>query len=83
MTDAVGDVNHEVMIEGKGHPWNADTISVSDIRELGGLPADTSVIEEDLRDGSRRALAEDEVIHPGQLEAGKPTTKKVNFRAGE
>lgn len=82
MTDGPGDVRHEVMIEGKAHPWNQDTISVADIRELGGLPADSPVVEEDLRDGTERTLAEDEVLRPGTLEPGKRPTKRVNFRQG-
>ncbi|MQA15986.1 MAG: hypothetical protein GEV09_18105 [Pseudonocardiaceae bacterium] len=82
MTEAPGDVSHEVMIEGKAHPWSADTISVADIRELGGLSAGAPVIEEDLRDGTERTLPEDEVLTPGKLEAGKRPTKRVNFRSG-
>jgi hypothetical protein len=82
MTTPSGDVAHEVMIEGKAHPWNEDTITVADIRRLGELPADAPVIEEDLRDGSRRTLPDDEVLRPGTLEAGERPKKRVNFRAG-
>lgn len=82
MTTGPADVSHEVMIEGKAHPWDKDTISVADIRELGGLPAGVPVIEEDLRDGTERTLAEGEVLQPGTLEPGKPPTKRVNFRQG-
>lgn len=82
MTASPGDVSHEVMVEGKAHPWDKDTIAVADIRELGGLPADSPVIEEDLRDGTERTLAEDEVLQPGTLEPGKRPTKRVNFRQG-
>lgn len=82
MTTSPTDATHEVMIEGKAHPWNKDTISVADIRELGGLPADVPIIEEDLRDGTERTLANDEVLEPGTLEPGKRPTKRVNFRPG-
>lgn len=82
MAASPADASHEVMIEGKAHPWNKDTISVADIRELGGLSADAPVIEEDLRDGTERTLAEDEVLRPGTLEPGKRPTKRVNFRSG-
>lgn len=82
MSEGPGDVSHEVMIEGKAHPWDKDTISVADIRELGGLPAGSPVIEVDLRDGTERTLAEDEVLQPGTLEPGKRPTKRVNFRPG-
>lgn len=76
------DAAYEVLIEGKAYPWNKDTISVADIRELGNLPLDAPVVEEDLRDGTERALADDEVLHPGKLEEGKRPTKRVNFRHG-
>ncbi len=82
MTVSPDDVSHEVMIEGKAHPWDKDTISVADIRALGGLPADSAVIEEDLRDGTERTLDEDEVLQPGRIEPGKRPTKRVNFRQG-
>lgn len=72
--------DHEVLIEGKAHPWNQDAISVADIRELGGLPPGVPVVEEDLRDGTERILSEDEVLRPGKLEEGKRPTKRVNFR---
>jgi hypothetical protein len=74
---------YEVMIEGEGHSWAKDTISVSEIRELGQLPADAPVIEQDLRDGSERTLTEDAVLRPGKLREGARLTKKrVNFRKG-
>ncbi|MGH3621097.1 MAG: hypothetical protein ACRDQ5_04810 [Sciscionella sp.] len=82
MTEVPTDVSHEVMIHGRAHPWNEATISVADIRELGGIPADVPVIEEDLRTGTERTLPEDEVLRPGTLETGKRTTKRVNFRSG-
>jgi hypothetical protein len=71
---------YEVVIEGKAYPWDKDTISVNDIRELGNMPTGAQLVEEDLRDGTERALAEDDVLRPGKLEAGKRPTKRVNFR---
>ena len=82
MTTSSTDATYEVMIEGKAHPWNKDSISVADIRELGGLSSDVPVIEEDLRDGTERMLAGDEVLQPGRIEPGKRPTKRVNFRQG-
>lgn len=72
--------DYEVMIEGKAYPWDKDTISVSDIRKLGNMRTGAQVVEEDLRDGTERALTEDEVLRPGRLDAGKRPTKRVNFR---
>jgi hypothetical protein len=80
MTEEIGTAQYEVLIEGKVHSWDKDTISVADIREIGGLPANTAVVEENLRDGSERTLGEDETLHPGKLEEGKKPTKRVNFR---
>jgi hypothetical protein len=82
MTERVGTTRYEVMIEGKVYPWDSDTISVADIRELGNLSEDAPVIEEDLRDGTERTLDEDDVLHPRELEAGKRPAKRVNFRQG-
>ncbi|HEX2289985.1 MAG TPA: hypothetical protein VHH53_07290, partial [Pseudonocardiaceae bacterium] len=48
------------------HSWAKDTISVADIREIGGLPANTAVIEENLRDGTERTLGEEETAASGQ-----------------
>ena len=72
--------SYEVMIEGKAHPWDKDTISVADIRQLGGLPADVPVVEEDLRTGAERTLDEDEVLQPVKLDPGKRAAKRFNHR---
>lgn len=80
MAEEARTAQYEVLIEGRAHPWDKDTISVADIRELGNLPANIAVVEEDLRDGTERTLAEEEVLRPGKLEEGKRHTKRVNFR---
>ncbi|HEX8759216.1 MAG TPA: hypothetical protein VF734_04400 [Pseudonocardiaceae bacterium] len=80
MAEEAGTARYEVLIEGKVHPWAKDTISVADIREIGDLPANAAVVEENLRDGTERTLGEDEALHPGKLEEGKKPTKRVNFR---
>lgn len=83
MAEEVATFPFEVMVEGETHPWAEDTISVANIRVLGNLPADAPVIEQDLRDGTERTLADDEVLRPGKLKEGhKPTKKRVNFRKG-
>ncbi len=80
MAEDAGAGRYEVMVEGQAHAWGKDTISVADIRELGNLPANAAVIEENLRDGTERTLGEDETLRPGKLEEGKKPTKRVNFR---
>ena len=80
MAEEVGTVRYEVLIEGKIHPWAKDTITVADIREVGNLPAKAAVVEDNLRDGTKRTLGEDETLHPAKLEEGKAPTKRVNFR---
>jgi hypothetical protein len=83
MANEVDIAQYEVMVEGEAHPWAKDTISVAEIRELGKLPADVPVIEQDLREGSERTLTEDDVLRPGKLREGARLTKKrVNFRMG-
>jgi hypothetical protein len=72
--------DYEVLIEGKAYPWDKNTISVGDIRELAKMPAGAQVVEENLRDGTERALTEDDVLRPAKLEEGKRPTKRVNFR---
>jgi len=66
-------------IEGQKYPWDEDTITVSQIRALGGLPADVPVIEVDLQHGTERQLGEDEVV---QLRPGLGFSKKVSFKRG-
>jgi hypothetical protein len=51
-----------VNIEGTEYEWAKDTITVQEIRTLGGLPANLPVLEE-TPEGTERTLPEDEVIH--------------------
>jgi hypothetical protein len=66
-------------IEGTIHDWNEDTITVPQIRELGGLPNDLPVLEIDLKDNTQRELREDEVV---QLRPGLGFSKKVRYQRG-
>jgi len=84
--DRSGDHGHErrvrpsfyVDIEGKEYPWHAETITVAQIRELGGLPPDQPVIEVD-RENQERTLGNDEVVH---LKPGHRYGKKVRYKRG-
>jgi hypothetical protein len=68
-----------INIEGVEHPWDHDTITVPQIRELGGLPASDPVIEVDLKDNTERTLKEDAVV---EIKPGKGFGKKVKFQRG-
>jgi hypothetical protein len=68
-----------VNIEGTEHPWAENTISVTEIRALGNIPADQQIIEVNLDDGTERTLAEDERV---QLKRGHGFAKKVRFQRG-
>lgn len=70
---------YEINIEGTSHDWDRDTITVPELRQLGGLPADQEMIEVDLKDNSERVLGEDETIN---LKPGKGFAKKVGFKRG-
>ena len=67
-----------VEIEGTEHEWDKETITVSEIRQLGNLPADQPVIEVD-PDNNERTLAEDEVV---TLKPGHRFGKKISYKRG-
>ncbi len=70
---------YEINIEGSTYAWNGDTITVVQLRELGHLPADTPVIEVDLKTNVERTLDEKEVV---QLRPGQGFGRKVSFKRG-
>lgn len=70
---------YEVNIEGTIHEWDRDTITVPELRELGGFGPDQEMIEVELKDNSERPLADDETI---ELKPGKGFGKKVGFKRG-
>jgi hypothetical protein len=66
-----------VNVEGKEFPWEGDSITVNDIRRLGEIPADQSIVEE-LADGTERTLAADETVDlkPGHRFGRAPRYKR-------
>lgn len=66
-----------VNIEGTEYPWDKETISVSEIRQLGNLPADQPVIEES-PDGTERQLSDNDVVElkPGHRYGRAPKYKR-------
>lgn len=73
---------YDVNVEGKIHPWSKETISVSEIRELGGFPAGSQVVAVDLADNAETPLPEDAVHPVVKREEGKPLIKKMSFKRG-
>jgi len=80
-TDARGrkPAKYAIDIEGTVYDWDRPTITVPEIRELGGLPAGVAVLEINLKTNEERTLTEDEVV---ELKPGLGFSKKVEFRRG-
>lgn len=70
---------YRVDIEGTLHDWDEDTITVTQLRSLGGFPEATPVQEIDLRDNTQRDLSEDEVV---ALKPGLGFSKRVKYARG-
>lgn len=80
-TDASSDgPKYDVWIEDTIHPWDKDTISLAEIRELGGLPADCPMAAVDLVAETELPLSEDAVHEVRQRDPGKPLVKRTRFR---
>lgn len=71
---------YEIWIEDTIHPWDKDTISVAEIRELGGLPADCPVVAVDLVAQQEVPLSEDSVHDIPPREPGRPLVKRMRFK---
>ncbi len=77
-----GDVKYEVSVEGRIYPWSKSTISVPEIRELGGFSADSPVLAVDLVEEKEWILPEDAVHDVPVLQPGKPLVKRMTFKRG-
>lgn len=67
-----------VNIEDIEHEWSKSTITVAEIRQLGDIPADQSIIEE-TPEGQERTMPEDEVI---TLKPGHRYGRAAIYRRG-
>ena len=70
---------YTVNVEGQEFSWDKDTISVPEIRQLGGWDASQPVVEIDLKDNTEKTLSEDSVV---ALKPGQGFAKKVKFQRG-
>ena len=75
-----GEPRYEVLVDGRVHQWSKETISVVEIRELGGFADDAKVAAVDLATNDQRALDEDDVHHVPPLQEGKPLVKRMDFK---
>lgn len=70
---------YEVDIEGQIYPWDSNTITVPELRNLAGYAPDQQMIEVDLQDNTEQVLGEDAVV---EVKPGKGFAKKVLFKRG-
>jgi hypothetical protein len=78
--EAADEPKYEVWVEDRIHSWNKDTISVPEMRELGGLPSDCPMTAVDLVAEQEVPLPEDAVHSVPPREAGRPLVKRTHFR---
>ncbi len=74
-----GGPTYEVDLEGDIQEWPRSTITVAEIRQLAGWPADQQVVMVDLGTNDEVTLAEDATI---ELKPGHGFSKKVKFKRG-
>lgn len=74
------DPKYDVWIEDTIYRWDKGTISLAEIRELGGLPADCPVSAVDLVDQQAVALSEDSVHEIPPRQTGRPLVKRTQFK---
>ena len=68
-----------VNLEGTEEAWNDETITVAEIRDLGGWDASQPIVEVNLETNDERTLREDETV---TLKPGHGFAKKVKFQRG-
>jgi hypothetical protein len=72
-------VKYFVNLEGTEHPWSQDTITVPQIRALGGWADSQEIVEVNLEDNTEVTLLESAVI---TLKPGQGFDKKIKFQRG-
>lgn len=80
-SEASGDrPKYDIWIEDTIHPWDKGQISLAEIRELGGMPADCPVSAVDLIDEREVPLSEDSVHEIPPRDPGRPLVKRTQFK---
>lgn len=67
-----------INIEGQEYPWDRETITVQEIRQLGNIPADQSIVHES-PDGTERTLVEGETV---ELKPGHRHGRTAKYKRG-
>ena len=78
--ESTDEPTYEVWINDRIHAWDKDTISVAEMRELGGLPPDCPMTASDLVAQQEVPLPEDAVPSVPPREPGRPLVKRTHFR---
>jgi hypothetical protein len=68
-----------VNLEGVEKPWDRETITVAELRDLAGWDTSQPVVEVNLDDNTERTLDEGELV---TLKPGHGFAKKIKFQRG-
>jgi len=68
-----------INLEGVEKPWDSPTITVPEVRELGGWDAGQAVVEVNLDENTEVTLADTAVV---TLKPGHGFAKKIKFQRG-
>jgi len=71
---------YDIWIEDTIHAWDKSTISLAEIRELGGMPADCPVAAVDLIQEKEVPLSEDSAHEIPPRQPGRPLVKRTQFK---
>ncbi|MGH2943783.1 MAG: hypothetical protein ACRDLN_13520 [Solirubrobacteraceae bacterium] len=80
-TEAPDEPKYEIWVQDSIRAWPKDTISVPELRELAGLPADCPMTAVDLVTEQEVPLPEDAVHSVPPRERGRPLVKRTHFKA--
>lgn len=78
--EPAGDPKYDIWIGDTIHAWDRNTITLAEIRALGGLPADSPISAVDLVDQQEVQLPEDSVHEIPPRQPGRPLVKRTQFK---